>query len=277
MYASPLPKYFKAMKNILHKPDRFFRGNWHLAVLDFDKGRWLVKTEHLQYLKAQNAKGRHIIMQPDASIEPFYLLADDLDADLIQRHHHKYDSTWKPGRLVVETSPGNFQVRIRSERPLKLDEKKFWLRKMHSDPAASPKHRWGRCPGFFNKKAKYLKPDGSFPLAKLIWVDWKNFVKIPLLQLKTFQKKTIPVNYKFSPLPGRDVCRISRSDYDRHDLSATDFAYALALARRNCSKEMIKKRLLLERSDWKNHSGEYRKNSYLDRTIEKAIRIVQAH
>ena len=68
---------------------------------------------------------------------------------------------------------------------------------------------------------------------------------------------------------------ISRFNYEKNDDSKTDFAYALALARRGCPQSDIQKRLLTERTHWKNHEGIRRKNSYILRTIEKAVDIVR--
>ena len=43
--------------------------------------------------------------------------------------------------MVVETSPGNFQVWIHSSRFMQLPEKRHWLVRMRSDPGADPKNR----------------------------------------------------------------------------------------------------------------------------------------
>jgi len=263
------------MHRIFKKISHFFNGNWRLAVLDLTKGRWLVSLDNLAYLKAENASGRHIIIQPGHEVEPYYLLVDDLNAELLWRHH-KINNIWKPGRMVIETSPANYQVWIHSSRSLNLHEKQYWLKKLHNDPGASPKNRWGRCPGFFNRKPKYRTPNGNYPLSKLIWVDWKKTVNIPTFSLnQDFKKKTIDQR-RFSLIPRGDVCHINRADYERGDESATDFAYSLALARRRVPIEEIKIRLLAERTNWKNHFGNKRKECYLDRTIAKAINIVES-
>ena len=74
---------------------------------------------------------------------------------------------------------------------------------------------------------------------------------------------------------------ISRSDYDKGDDSKTDFAYAiaitiaLALARKNYSKPLIRTCLVQERTNWENHAGSIRKKAYINRTIEYAVAIVQ--
>lgn len=248
------------MERILERLNRYFYSNLRLAVLDETAGRWPVgyTTAITPYLKAQNCNGRHILIKPEDRIEPYYMLVDDVDADLLNRQHRNESGEWKPGRLVVETSPGNFQVWIHASRYLSLDEKRFWLKKLHSDPGADPNHRWGRCPGFRNRKTKYRDENGGYPLAKLVWIDWNRLVDVPPL----------------SPLPqGGEVCRtkvLSRSDYERGDESATDFAYTLALIRSGSSDDQIRLRLLSERNNWDHHAGERKMMQYLDRTIRKA-------
>ena len=70
---------------------------------------------------------------------------------------------------------------------------------------------------------------------------------------------------------------ISCSDYDKGDESKIDFAYAIAiaLARRNYSKQLIRTCLVQERTNWENHTGCNRKTAYINRTIEYAVAIVQ--
>jgi hypothetical protein len=164
---------------IFEKLDRYFLSNWRLAVLDLNKGLWTVEPNTLciPYLKAENANGRHILIQPkDPS---HYLMADDLSRHLLQTHHMLADGSFKSGRMVVETSPHNFQVWIHSREPLSVDQKRLLLQKLKSDPGADPNNRFGRCPGFRNRKEKYQNTQGFFPLAKLIWIDWKHQTLIP--------------------------------------------------------------------------------------------------
>lgn len=173
------------MKNILWKLNRFFYNHYSFAVLDEAKGRWIVKSEVkcLPYLKAENANGRHILIKPAQHIEPYYLLVDDLNIKQINSQHKSDFSIFKHGRMVVETSPGNYQVWIHSARALNLNEKRYWLKRLHSDPGADPNNRWGRCPGFRNRKQKHRTSSGRYPLAKLIWIDWENKTNIPVINL----------------------------------------------------------------------------------------------
>jgi hypothetical protein len=252
------------MEVIFDKLHRYFSGQWRMAVLDLASGRWIREAinSNIPYFKAQNASGRHILMQPEPKIERFYLLADDLNESALTRHHRFPDRKWKPGRMVVETSPGNFQVWIHSHRPLSLPEKRYWLSRLHSDPGADPNQRWGRCPGFRNRKEKYRDAAGKYPLSRLIWVDWSGLARIPAL---------------FSPLPKGVVCQkefFPRVHYQREDESATDFAYALALFRRGLTEPEVRDRILSERADWKNHQGQKRIEAYLDRTLKRAQALI---
>lgn len=253
------------MQSIFIKLNRYFFGAWSLAVLDDKAGRWIVKTNpsNIAYLKAENANGRHILIQPLPHTQPFYILADDIDSHLLNLHHRYRSGEWKPGRMIVETSPKNYQVWIHSDRYLRIEEKRYWLEKLRSDPGADPKNRWGRCPGFRNRKIKYRDSQGLYPLSRLIWIDWKNMARIP----------------PFSHQPVGGVClkkSISRQDYDRGNESVTDFSYAVALARRGCSNDDILNRLVRERSNWDNHKGECKRQNYLSRTIVRARQVVES-
>ena len=258
------------MQRIINKLDRFFRNSWHIGVLDFDKGLWLADPDNIAYLKAENANGRHILIQPDRWIEPYYLLADDLSPDLLCRHHQNQDETWRPGRMVIETSPANYQVWIHSSRPIQVSEKQFWLKKMNSDPGANPNRRWGRHPGFFNRKMKHRNEEGNYPLSKLIWIDWRNSALIPPLP-QSIQNKQASNPYRNKRKTNKSICR---EDYNRRNESVTDFAFALALIRRNYTKNEVIQRILTERKNWTNHAGQKRTAAYLDRTVEKALKII---
>jgi hypothetical protein len=261
------------MIKILWKINQFFRHHCNLAVLDEKTGRWVIspQSKNIGYLKAENANGRHILVKPDSYIEPYYMLVDDLNIDQVTGHHQTFPNNYKPGRMIVETSPANYQVWIHSKRPLSLSEKRYWLKRLHSDPGAAPNNRWGRCPGFRNRKQKHKTDSGRYPLAKLIWIDWKNTADIPETILPSGSKTHL------SHQPQGGVCHknnITRSHYDKGNESATDFAYALALYRRGFSTDEISHRIIIERENWGNHLGSGKRNKYLHRTLKEAQRII---
>jgi hypothetical protein len=178
--------------------------------------------------------------------------------------------------MVVETSPDNYQVWIHANRSIPLDEKRYWLKRLKSDPGADPHNRWGRCPGFRNRKEKYRTNSGRYPLAKLIWIDWKHRASIPEPETSPLLPKTPPLSHL--PLMG-GVCHnfpISRSQYERENGSATDFAYALALIRRGADDNCVRQRLLTERVNWTTHGTPKRKDAYLNRSIRRARHIARS-
>jgi hypothetical protein len=256
---------------IFEKLDRYFLSNWRLAVLDLNKGLWTVEPNTLciPYLKAENANGRHILIQPkDPS---HYLMADDLSRHLLQTHHMLADGSFKSGRMVVETSPHNFQVWIHSREPLSVDQKRLLLQKLKSDPGADPNNRFGRCPGFRNRKEKYQNTQGFFPLAKLIWIDWKHQTLIPKWFLNRPTVTSVPLSLQ--PLLGGVCQKLFRDRYQKSSESETDFAYTLALIRKGFSDEQIRSCILTERSNWSHHKGKVAQTKYLNRTIRRAREI----
>ena len=231
------------------------------------------------FLRAKNAEGWHIFMRPCAEREPYYLLADDISSFRLISHHSDDTGLWRVGRTVVETSPKNYQVWIRSRLPLSPEQKLHWLRKMGSDPGSYPKGRWGRMPGFRNRKEKYFR-DGEYPMARLIWVDFRTPADIPVrgpfpvpsdpeVSGAVLHPCAVPVPCSFS-----GVCRVpsecTRADYDCGDSHRTDFRFCLALIRRGFSDSEISGRLVSERANWENHKGDRRMADYLKRTIKKA-------
>ncbi|MCP4257801.1 MAG: hypothetical protein GY774_09785 [Planctomycetes bacterium] len=245
--------------------------------MDLEKGRWPVdlKMEHIPYLKAENAHGRHILVRPAPLLMPYYMMIDDISPQLLHRQHQDKNHSWRAGRLVIETSPRNYQVWIRSSIPLSLETKRYWLKRFHSDPGADPNNRWGRCPGFRNRKEKHRDAEGGYPLSRLIWVDWQRLATPALI--KQAQKKA----RSFSPQPpGGGVCRsgpIRRSFYERGNESQTDFTYALAMMRRGYQDNEIRTQIILERNDWHNHGSERKKQSYLKTTIKNARSVFKAN
>ncbi|ETR65870.1 MAG: hypothetical protein OMM_05892 [Candidatus Magnetoglobus multicellularis str. Araruama] len=190
------------------------------------------------------------------------MLVDDINWSFILKHHIHSNGKWKPGRMVVETSPGNYQVWIHSEQALSTNDKLYWLQKLCSDPGAHPGNRWGRCPGFRNRKAIYRNSHNQYPLSKLVWVDWRYLANVPK---------------PLSTQPWGGVCQnshLSRMDYIKNDPSATDFSFVLALLRTGHTEQQIEQRIIMERPDFHNHQGEQRKQQYIQRTIKRAKEII---
>jgi len=257
------------MQKIFHKLERYF-SSWSLGILHQQKGLWSMPAnrKYIRYARLMNRRGHHILIRPDDHREPYYLLCDDLSQADLSRDHCR-DGIWKKGRLLIETSPQNYQVWIHFGHPLSIAEKTFWLKRLRSDPGCSPRHRWGRCPGFRNRKAAHEK-EGHYPLAKLIWVDWVNQASIaPVhrspITVAHHHRRPFP-----SPPAGACAQNLSRRDYERGNESATDFSYALALMARGVADDEILSRLLQERQSWAHHGHGERRRKYLQRTLRQA-------
>lgn len=282
---------------VIGKVDRFFgAGQWEWGVFDGQAAVWRrpggINEEMLAYLRHTNAAGRHIFLRPTEEREPRFMLLDDLDSCGVQFHKvwqaGRGLDVFRPGRMVVMTSPDNYQVWIRSDRDLSLDEKSYWLARCGSDPGAAPLRRWGRAPGFRNCKPKHANAAGRFPLSRLIWVDWGKDASIPPLphlpqggacvsscradgpfQAWTYADGQVTTR----PVSGTAE-QIRRADFDRGDESATDFAFALALMRRGYQVLDVRERILRERDNWTNHQGERRRDGYLNRTLRRAAAVI---
>ena len=223
----------------------------------------------MELRQAGNANGRHVFIQP--ANESCFLLVDDLKRSRVEQDHMNCEG-WRAGRMCVETSPNNFQVWVHADRPLSFDDKKYWLERLGSDPDAGPRGRWGRCPGFRNRKDQYQNVLG-WPLSKLIWIDYKMKASIPMVSAPEVVTKSTD-----SPPTPKGVARqslarnIRRSHYDRGNDSKTDFAYVLALLRRGYSEQVIRQRILNERTQWRKHKNPER---YVERTVKKAKACLQ--
>lgn len=270
------------MDNVVKKIERFF-GGYEFGVFNETGGKdgegavWKVERgdKTIPYLKAMNARGRHIFVRPSSEREDYFMLHDDLDKEGLDRLH-KQDGKFKPGRMVVESSTGNYQVWIRTDRELSIEEKKYWLKKMESDPGASPLHRWGRAPGFRNRKSKY-EDNGKYPLAKLIWVDWKGRAKVPVVELPKPEISHQPKRHAPRANHGAQLGSLPvRSDFERGNESKTDYAYMLALMRRGVSDSEVEKRIRDERTDWSHHKSDKAKDFYFEFSIPRARALIES-
>ncbi len=109
----------------------------------------------LPYLKYRNANGAHIYIRPTG--ESPYTLLDDLTAGALDR---LVPEGYAPA-AVVETSPGSFQAWLRHAQPLPKElgtlAAKTLAERFGADPSAADWRRFGRAPGFTNRKPQYRK------------------------------------------------------------------------------------------------------------------------
>jgi hypothetical protein len=275
-------------KTIFERILLFFNGQMEFGVLNVNS-LWRVEAveSRLHYLEKQNNLGNHIFMRPQSEVEANFLLIDDLDMNDLLQDHSFNGNPWKPGRMIIETSPANFQVWIRLSRILTNDEKKYWLKQFRSDPGCSPKHRWGRAPGFYNMKLKH-KTEAGYPLVKPYTIDVKESAQVPIIMGISDQPEQSKVTSKLQKLNQLYKAQdrhghafivdssIKRDDYQNGDRSESevDFAFIIALISRGYCDEAIEQRIISERDDWTHHKGS--EDAYLTRSIANAHDYLQS-
>ena len=120
----------------------------------------------LNWLRRENARGAHIFVRPHGAHA--LSLVDDLSADTIAR---MTDAGFQPA-LVVETSPGNFQVwlnhgRVLSDHTFSTQVAKELARRFGGDPSSADWRHFGRLAGFTNQKPKRRLRNGLPPFVRL--------------------------------------------------------------------------------------------------------------
>ena len=119
----------------------------------------------LPFLKHRNAHGAHIYIRPTG--ESSYTLLDDLTAATLAT---LTPQGYSPA-AVVETSPGSFQAWLKYSQPLSKElgtlAAKTLAEQFGGDRSAADWRRFGRAPGFTNRKPQHRDPQGFYPFARL--------------------------------------------------------------------------------------------------------------
>ncbi len=95
-------------------------------------------------------EGAQILIRPDPAQAHPWLLADDIPVvDALAFAARR-------AALVIETSPGNCQLRVLADRPLSLPDRTVAQRALREhlagDPGSIARDKWGRLAGFKNQK-----------------------------------------------------------------------------------------------------------------------------
>ena len=119
----------------------------------------------LPFLKRRNAQGANIYLRPTG--ESCYTLLDDLTAATLSRLTVE---GYAPA-AVIETSPGNFQAWLRHTKPFPKElgtlAAKTLAEQFCADRSAADWRRFGRSPGFTNRKPQHRTQAGLYPFAHL--------------------------------------------------------------------------------------------------------------
>jgi hypothetical protein len=233
----------------------------------------------LPYLKYRNANGAHIYLRPTG--ESAFTLLDDLAPTALAR----LDTEGYDPAAVVETSPGSFQAWLRHEQPLSKElgtlAAKTLAARFGADQSAADWRRFGRAPGFTNRKPQHQNVQGLYPFARLTshagqpFPALKSFgIQLAKLQERAEQERAAArLNYasKATHYPGPVMLsRFRTSARYIGRPAAADMAFSIAAYAQGWSESDIAAALARDYlSRDKNHT---RKAAYIHRTVSKALR-----
>lgn len=227
---------------LAHVPQLEFAAAWYsvqtLKVERVAAGRMPCTSQQdferiAPWLRGQNAGGANIWVRPAASspTSPVVML-DDLPSTLAARVVGKYQG------LAVETSQGNAQAWLVCCQAMSREQRQHAARKLAAlagaDPDATSEPRWGRLPGFQQRK-----PGKS---------GWTNLLRVsgpdtptldPTPYLSDFEPAAPRPGPPLPPMGGRGASLASRPDTPDRDEHRVEFAFACHALRRGEPAEQI--------------------------------------
>ena len=252
-----------------------------------DKGMYRVEAapasrvlRMLAFLKYRNANGAHIYIRPTG--ESAYTLLDDLTAATLAS---LAPQGYAPAALV-ETSPGSFQAWLRHTQPLSKEIGTFAAKTLAeqfgADQGAADWRRFGRAPGFTNRKPQHRNPQGLYPFTVLraatgdVFPEADAFrVRMLTLQQKAEAERTA-LRLSFAARPvGRCAVPVTLSRF-RSSLhyqgrpAAADMAFCIAAVAQGWTESDIA--AALSRDYLSRDNSRSRQAAYIRRTLSKAMR-----
>ena len=234
----------------------------------------------LPFLKHRNAHGAHIYLRPTG--ESCYTLLDDLTAATLPRLKAE---GYAPA-AVVETSPGSFQAWLRHTQPLPKElgtlAAKTLAEQFRADRSAADWRRYGRAPGFTNRKPQHRNQSGLYPFAHLrsstgtVFPEADAFrTRLLALQEKTDAERAAqrlsfiarPVNKYAAHIT---LSRFRSSPRYQGRPAAADMAFCIAAVAQGWSESDIA--AALSRDYLSRDTSKPRQATYIRRTLSKAIR-----
>jgi hypothetical protein len=233
----------------------------------------------LPFLKYRNANGAHIYIRPTGE-SPYTLLDDLTPATLDQLSAEGYSPA-----AVVETSPGSFQAWLRHPQPLSKElgtlAAKTLAAEFGADRSAADWRRFGRAPGFTNRKPKHRNAQGLYPFARLTSHSGQPIalaepfrLRLTALHQKAEQERAA-ARLSFASRPTRYAAPVTLSRFRTSPRyigrpAAADMAFCIAACSRGWAESDIAAELTsgyLSRD-----TSRTRQAAYIRRTITKALR-----
>ena len=233
----------------------------------------------LPFLKRRNAQGAHIYLRPSG--ESCYTLLDDLTAATLPRLAAE---GYAPA-AVVETSPGSFQAWLRNTQQFPKEigtlAAKTLAEQFGADRSAADWRRFGRAPGFTNRKPQHRAQSGLYPFAHLrsstgtVFPEADAF-RIRLLTLQQeAEAERAAVRLSFAARPSRYAAPVTlarfRSSPNYHGRpAAADMAFCIVAVAQGWTESDIA--AALSREYLSRDASRYRQAAYIRRTLSKALR-----
>ena len=234
-------------------------------------------VQMLPYLKYRNVQGGNLFFRPSG--ESRFTLLDDLSPESLARLNAE---GFAPS-AVVETSPGNFQAWLKHAQPLPKElstlAAKLLAERFGADKGAADWRRFGRMPGFTNRKPKHQNARGLYPFARLVACSRDSFPQaeafhrelIALFERQEAEQResrTRYVAHTILPSASLTLARFrSASRYARQP-AAADMAFAIAAFAHGWSDHDIAAELAANYLSRDNNQR--RRNAYIRRTLTKA-------
>jgi hypothetical protein len=240
--------------------------------------------DRLPLLKYRNAHGSHIYIRPSG--EHHFTTLDDLSETSLAR----LSADGFNPCAVVETSAGNFQAWLKHSRifPKLLGTfaAQTLAERYDADPSAADWRRFGRLPGFTNRKPKYRKQDGLFPFVRLHSHSGEQYPTADafeqqittLYEAREQEREARRLQSSLSPHRGPRLSNLSlerfRTSIKYQDRpAAADIAFCVAAHANGMTEDRIER--ALEDDYLSRDPSASKRAAYIRRTIEKARRWVE--
>ena len=232
--------------------------------------------QSISWLRLKNGRGRNIYIRPSG--EHRLTLIDDIGWRTVGRLK---EEGFDPA-IIVETSPGNFQVWLNHGEVLPKEfstlAARLLARRFLGDPASADWRHYGRLAGFTNRKEKYRKESGLYPFVVLHEASGRTYRRATDFLLEVEQafnearekerarSQRIQTSAPNAGLKTLEDFRC-RSAYGG-DYTRSDLAYAIYALAHGIPEKMLREQLAAR--DLSHKGSEKRQQEYLNRTISKA-------
>ncbi len=233
----------------------------------------------LPYLRYRNARGAHLYLRPTG--ESAYTLLDDLTRGALAR----LDAEGYNPAAVVRTSPGNFQAWLRHVEPLPKElgtlAAKTLAARFGADGAAADWRRFGRIPGFTNRKPQYRDAGGLYPFVRLVGHPGEPFAAATALRSRLLglqqqiEQQRAALRLSHPAPPSRFAMPVSLAAFRTSPRyggrpAAADMAFSIPAFAQGWSEDDIS--AALTRDYLTRDTNPARQAAYLRRTLAKARR-----